>query len=234
MSEPVVATKGPPYPPPAHAEWHWPPLLTVIAAIVLQILLPDQLTLVNGNATSWIVPALEGVMLVALFVASPQRLVAPHSVRRNLMLGLTAIISLANGISLVLLAHLLLNKGLAGNRHSGHELIIAGSAIWLTNVLIFGLWYWEIDRGGPGRRAAGCDGRPDFQFPQMTDEVAALYPAWRPIFVDYLYLSLTNAMAMSPTDTMPLSSQAKILMGFQSLISLVTIGLVVSRAVNIL
>ena len=101
-------------------------------------------------------------------------------------------------------------------------------------MLIFGLWYWEIDRGGPGIRAAGLDRKPDFQFPHMTDEVAALYPGWRPQFVDYLYLALTNATALSPTDTMPLSSQSKLLMGLQSLVSLVTIGLVVSRAVNIL
>jgi hypothetical protein len=233
MSELGVATKGPPYPPPGRSEWHWPAQLTVVAAIVLQLLLPDRLTLFNG--TKWILPALEGGMLIALVMLSPQRLVAPHSVRRVLMLGLTAIVSLANGISLVLLAHALLNRELlGGGPRSGHQLIVAGSGIWLTNVMIFGLWYWEIDRGGPGRRVAGCDLLPDFQFPQMTDEVAALYPGWRPQFVDYLYLALTNATAMSPTDTMPLSAQAKLLMGLQSLVSLVTIGLVVSRAVNIL
>ncbi len=169
-------------------------------------------------------------MLVGLFVASPQRLQAPHSVRRILALSTTALVSLANGISLVLLAHFLLHHVVT----QGPALIIAGSEIWLTNVLIFSLWYWEIDRGGPGRRAAGCDNQPDFLFPQMTDEVSALYPEWRPLFVDYLYVSLTNAAAFSPTDTLPLSAQAKLIMGLQSLISLVTIGLVVSRAVNIL
>ncbi len=231
MSEPPQAGKGPPYPPPPRGEWHWPPLLAVVAAITLQLLLPNRLVLTQG--ATWILPALEGVMLVALFAISPQRLEAPHSVRRRLSLMLTAIVSIANGISLVLLAHLLLNRGLF-KQVQGHELIIAGSEIWLTNVMIFGLWYWELDRGGPGIRAAGLDGKPDFQFPQMTDEVAALYPGWRPQFVDYLYLSLTNATALSPTDTMPLSVQAKLLMGLQSLVSLVTIGLVVARAVNIL
>ncbi|HWD69837.1 MAG TPA: hypothetical protein VG293_06550 [Solirubrobacteraceae bacterium] len=231
MSEPAGDPKGPPYPPPPGGEWHWPPQLTVAVAIALQVLLPNQLSI--SNAFKWTLPALEGVMLVALFIASPQRLEAPHSVRRVLTLGITAIVSVANGISLVLLAHLLLNKTLSSGPQ-GHQLIIAGSEIWLTNVLIFALWYWEIDRGGPGVRAAGFDDRPDFQFPHMTDEVAALYPGWRPRFPDYLYLSLTNASALSPTDTMPLSTQAKMIMGFQSLISLVTIGLVVSRAVNIL
>lgn len=228
-AEAAQGGKGPPYPPPAHGEYHWPPQLTVVAAIVLQLLLPDRLV----AGPKWILPALEGLMLVALVIASPQRLEAPHSVRRVLTLCLTAIVSIANGISLVLLAHLLLNRGLS-NGNQGHQLIIAGSEIWLTNVMIFSLWYWELDRGGPGVRAAGLDGRPDFQFPHMTDEVAALYPGWRPQFADYLYLSLTNAAALSPTDTMPLSVAAKMIMGFQSLISLVTIGLVVSRAVNIL
>ncbi len=231
MSEPAQAGKGPPYPPPPGGEWHWPPQLAIITAIALQLLLPNRITLTHS--AKWILPALEGVMLIALFIISPQRLEAPHSVRRRLSLTLTAVVSIANGASLVLLAHLLLNRGLF-SKLQGHELIIAGSEIWLTNVLLFGLWYWELDRGGPGIRAGGFDDKPDFQFPQMTDEVAALYPGWRPQFVDYLYLSLTNATALSPTDTMPLSVQAKLLMGLQSLVSLVTIGLVVSRAVNIL
>jgi uncharacterized membrane protein len=231
VSEDVQASKGLAYPPPPRGEWHWPPQLAIVAAIALQLLLPNRLTLTHSSKL--ILPALEGVMLIALLIISPQRLVGPHSLRRRLSLSLTAIVSIANGVSLVLLAHLLLNRGLF-SKLQGHELIIAGAEIWLTNVMIFGLWYWELDRGGPGIRAGGFDGKPDFQFPQMTDEVAALYPRWRPQFVDYLYLSLTNATALSPTDTMPLSVQAKLLMGLQSLVSLVTIGLVVSRAVNIL
>ncbi len=231
MSDAADDSKGPPYPPPPHGEWHWPPQLTMVVAILLQVLLPNRLSV--GDLIKWILPALEGVMLVALVLASPQRLEAPHSLRRILTLGITAVVSIANGIALVLLAHLLLNKDLSSGPQ-GHSLIIAGSEIWLTNVLLFAFWYWEMDRGGPGLRAGGLDQRPDFLFPQMTDEPSALYPGWRPMFVDYLYLSLTNAIAFSPTDTMPLSVQAKLVMGFQSLISLVTIGLVISRAVNIL
>jgi uncharacterized membrane protein len=105
--------------------------------------------------------------------------------------------------------------------------------IWLTNVLIFSLWYWQIDRGGPGRRAAAHDGPPDFLFPQMNDD-RIQPPGWRPAFIDYLYTSLTNAIAFSPTDTMPLTAIVKSLMGLQSIVSLITIGLVVARAVNIL
>jgi hypothetical protein len=151
-----------------------------------------------------------------------------HAVRRRLAMGVTALVSIANGISLGLLASHLLHR----NVSSGKELIVSGVLIWLTNVLLFALWYWETDRGGPGRRAAGHDGPPDFLYPQMNDDRIA--PGWRPMFMDYLYVSLTNAAAFSPTDTMPLTAPAKGLMGLQSLISLVTIGLVVSRAVNIL
>lgn len=214
------------YPPPARGEPHWPPQLTVLVAIVLQLLLPDRLTL----GARWLLPAMEGVMLIALFVASPQRLEAPHSVRRILTLTTTALVSVANAVSLALLAHSLLHRGLTAI--DGRPLIIAGSLIWLTNVLIFALWYWELDRGGPGLRAVGLDEAPDFLYPQMTEPT--LCPNWRPIFVDYLYVSLTNASAFSPTDTMPLSAAAKMVMGLQSLISLITIGLVVARAVNIL
>jgi uncharacterized membrane protein len=90
-----------------------------------------------------------------------------------------------------------------------------------------------MDRGGPGKRAAGHDGPPDFLFPQMSDD--RIEPGeWRPQFIDYLYVSLTNATAFSPTDAMPLTPTAKGTMGVQSLVSLVTIGLIVSRAVNIL
>jgi hypothetical protein len=217
----------PSYPPPGHVEPHWPPQLTVLVAIALQVLLPSKL----DPGPKWILPALEGAMLVALFVASPNMIEAPHSVRRRLALTTAAVVSLANGISLVLLSEHLLSSKLAASV-GGHALIVAGAEIWLTNVLIFSLWYWEIDRGGPGRRAAGCDASPDFLFPQMTE--TRLCAGWRPQFADYLYVSLTNAAAFSPTDTMPLSVQAKMVMGLQSLISLVTIGLVVSRAVNIL
>ncbi len=129
------------YPPPPKGEAHWPPLLTVVVAIVLQVLLPDRL----AAGSKWILPGLEVVILVALVVASPMVVEAPHSARRVLTLTLTAVVAVANGISLVLLAHLLLHRGVT----QGHELIIAGTLIWLTNVALFSLWYWEFDRGGP-------------------------------------------------------------------------------------
>ena len=197
----------------------------MLAAIALQLALPDRLTV----GPAWLVPALEGGLLIGLSLATPKELEHEHSRRRALALGLTALVSAANVFSLYELTHFLLHH----NVGKGRELIFSGMLIWLTNFLIFALWYWELDRGGPGKRAAGQDEAPDFLFPQMSDD--RIEPKdWRPRFIDYLYVSLTNATAFSPTDTMPLSPWSKILMGVQSVLSLVTIGLIVSRAVNIL
>jgi uncharacterized membrane protein len=214
-----------PYPPPAAPEAFWPAQATVLAAIALQLLLPARLS----AGPHWLLPSLEGVLLVGLSLATPRQLEHEHTVRRRAALTITAIVSLANVYSLVALTHYLLHN----NVSNGRELITSGVLIWLTNFLIFALWYWEIDRGGPGRRAAGNDGAPDFLFPQMSDD--RIEPRdWRPRFMDYLYVSLTNATAFSPTDTMPLTGVVKGVMGIQALVSLVTIGLIVSRAVNIL
>ncbi|MGO9752705.1 MAG: hypothetical protein ACLP8S_08930 [Solirubrobacteraceae bacterium] len=216
---------GRPYPPPAQREPLWPALASVLLAIGLQLALPDRLI----AGPRWLLPLLEVALLIGLSFASPRELEVEHRLRRRLALSLTALVSVANITSLALLSHDLLHKGTT----NGRELIGSGALIWLTNVLIFGLWYWQTDRGGPGKRAAGCDQRPDFLFPQMSDD-RIQQPDWRPEFIDYLYLSLTNALALSPTDTMPLSRTAKSIMGLQSLVSLVTIGLIVARAVNIL
>src|SRR5438132_460199 len=190
------AQQGRPYPPPAAAEPAWPAQATVLAAIGLQLLLPERLTI----GPVWLTPALEAVLLVGLIFASPRRLEGEHARRRNAALGLIALVSAANIYSLVTLSKYLLHH----HSYKPRELIISGMLIWLTNFLIFALWYWELDRGGPGRRAAGRDGPPDFLFPQMSDD--RIQPRnWRPKFIDYVYVSLTNATAFSPTDTMPLS-----------------------------
>jgi uncharacterized membrane protein len=225
VAEQDAELPGRPYPPPAAGEPFWPAQLTVLAAIGLQLALPKRLT----AGPSWLVPALEGVLLIGMFLASPRVLEYEHPRRRRAALALMALVSAANVFSLAALTHYLLHH----NVSKGYELIISGMSIWLTNFLIFGLWYWELDRGGPGKRASGHDQAPDFMFPQMTDD--RIQPSgWRPQFIDYLYVSLTNAAAFSPTDTMPLTPMAKCVMGAQSLVSLVTIGLIVSRAVNIL
>lgn len=223
-SEPIRQGRAP-YPPPPASEPFWPAQATILAAIALQLLLPSRLTV----GPRWLIPGLEAALLIGMFLATPKELEGEHPVRRAVAIGLTAFVTAANIYSLATLTHFLLHHDV-GN---GRQLIVSGVLIWLTNFLIFALWYWEMDRGGPGKRAAGNDGPPDFLFPQMSDD--AIEPrGWRPKFIDYLYVSLTNATAFSPTDTMPLSGMAKSVMGAQSIVSLVTIGLIVSRAVNIL
>ncbi len=214
-----------PYPPPPQAEPLWPAQVALLAIIALQFSLVHRLIV----GPRLLLPVPEALLLLGLAVASPRELESEHRVRRASALGLTLLVTAANIYSLAVLAHYLLHSHV----HEGRGLIVSGVVIWLTNVIIFGLWYWEIDRGDPGRRAAGNDGAPGFLFPQMSDD-AIHPPNWRPKFIDYLYVSLTNAAAFSPTDTMPLSGGTKSMMGVQSLVSLVTLGLIVSRAVNIL
>ena len=213
------------YPPPARSEAAWPVQLAVLVAIALQVLLPSTIS----AGPKLLLPILEGVLLVVMVMTTPRELEGPHHRRRRLALAVIALVGAANITSLVLLINELLHQVVT----NGRQLIVGGALIWLTNVLIFAISFWETDRGGPGRRAAGRDGAPGFLFPQMTDD--RIEPvAWRPQFIDYLYVSLTNSTAFSPTDTMPLTPGAKSAMGLQALVSLVTIGLVVARSVNIL
>lgn len=116
----------------------------------------------------------------------------------------------------------------------GGELLLTAFVIWATDVIVFGIWFWELDAGGPVARAtAGERGAPDFQFPQDENPALAA-PGWRPDVWDYLYVCLTNSIAFSPTDAMPLSRRAKGLMGLAAMISVVTVLLVAARAVNVL
>jgi uncharacterized membrane protein len=203
----------------------WEPQLVIGCAIALQLSLSEQVTV----GPNWLFPALEGAVLIGLVIASPHPNVRHSRFRRRVAIGMIALVSAANAVSLVMLSHRLLN----GGKENGHQLILSGIVLWCTNVLLFGLWYWEVDRGGPAARARHERDTPDFLFPQMTDPKWAP-PNWMPQLIDYLYVSLTNATAFSPTDTMPLTPTAKWLMSAQSIVSLITVGLVVARAVNIL
>jgi uncharacterized membrane protein len=203
----------------------WEPQLVVACTIVLQLTLSNEVTI----GPTWLLPALEGALLIGLTIVSPQAKARHSPLRRHVAIGMIAFVSAANIASLVMLCHQLLH----GGKENGHQLILSGVVLWGTNVLLFGLWYWETDRGGPVARAKGDRDLPDFLFPQMSDPRWAPED-WMPGLIDYLYVSLTNATAFSPTDTMPLTPAAKWLMSAQSLTSLVTVGLVVARAVNIL
>jgi hypothetical protein len=210
---------------PAHSEPRWPAAVAVIVAIALYVTLPDKLT----YGSKVILPGLEAALLIPLLITAPDRDDEETRWQRMAALAVIAIINLANLVSLVLLVHELLG----GKKTGGHELIFFSMEIWITNVIVFALWYWELDRGGPGKRCSMKHREPDFLFPQMVTPAAAA-DNWYPSFIDYTYVSFTNATAFSPTDTMPLTEWAKVLMMIQSLASLITVALVAARAVNIL
>src|SRR4051812_303062 len=175
------------------------------------------------------VPAAELLLLVTLIVATPRR-GRTATRRREVAMAVVLVATIANLVSVVLLTHYLI----AGGRARGADLIDGGGLIWCTNLLLFAVWYWELDRGGPvPARTGTAQETPDFLFPQMSDSSFAP-PGWKPRFRDYLYVSLTNQTAFSPTDAMPLSSRIKLLMSVQAVAALVTVGIIVARAVNIL
>lgn len=199
----------------------WPAQIAVAAALALYLTLPHRLTM----GPAWLLPALEVVLLLPLALTTPHRVADERMRVRHATVALIGTIGAANALALGLLVHYLLD----GGRASGGDLLVSAVTIWLTNVLVFALWYWELDRGGPSRRA-GLPGAGDFRFPQQQ----GAHRAWAPGFVDYLYLSFTNATALSPTDTVPLTARAKLLMMLQALVSLLTLVLVAAHAVNVL
>jgi hypothetical protein len=201
------------------------PQLVVLAAILLDVALPNKVTI----GPSWLLPSVEALLLVGLLASAPHPRVRHSPARRAFAVALIGLVSLVNVVSVVLLSHELLKGGFRNT--TGHKLILAGVVLWTTNVLLFGLWFWELDRGGPVARQT-TPGEPDFLFPQMTEP--RLAANWNPNLIDYMYVSFTNATAFSPTDAMPLSRSAKSLMAIQALTALVTLALVVARAVNIL
>ena len=206
----------------------WPAQLTVAAAIALALDLPSNLTI----SQVWLIPAIEGVLLLSLVVSTPWVPAHRHRQRRRFALVLVSLVSASNLVNLGLLVHVLLHGEVAGS-NPGAELLLAGVEIWLTNVLLFTVLYWELDRGGPIARRGNDLQAPDFLFPQMTEAMLGGM-GWCATYIDYLYTSFTNATAFSPTDTMPLSPPAKLMMLVQSGASLLTLGMVFARAVNIL
>jgi uncharacterized membrane protein len=178
----------------------------------------------------WLLPILELGLLCALVVSSPGRLERRSAALRAGGLVLAGLLSLANAIS----AALLVNELARGSRaESAATLLLAGGSIWAANVLIFALWYWELDRGGPADRCHAVRMYPDFLFPQLQQPELAP-PDWTPLFADYLHLSFTNAISFAASDVIPLTRWAKMMMMLQSAVSVAAIALVVARAVNIL
>jgi hypothetical protein len=211
---------------PTPGERRLPVQVATLVAIALQWALPARLAL----TPRWLLPGLEIALLAGLTALNPTRLTRSHPVGRVASLLMVASVTAANGVSAGLLADRLV-RGEAGDDPAA--LLATGGAIYLTNIIAFALWYWEFDRGGPFARSNGDRQYPDFLFPQMTDPANA-DPKWEPTFTDYLYVASTNSTAFSPTDTMPMSRWAKLLMMAQSSVSIIMVALVLARAVNIL
>jgi uncharacterized membrane protein len=203
----------------------WQAQAALLGALILYLTLPSKFVV----GPSWMMPALELLLIGGLWLDRPRHDREEARRERMVVLVLLALVAAANFLSLELLVHYLLKGGKAG----GHPLLLSSIVIWLTNVAVFALWYWQLDRGGPDRRARGQGGKPDFFFVQdSTPEAREEH--WSPTFIDYLYTSFTAATAFSPTDTMPITARAKLLMMSEAIVSLVTLLLVAARAVNIL
>jgi hypothetical protein len=195
----------------------------VVAVIVLTVLMPNDVQF----GPDWLLPAVVGVLLVAVVVSDPGRIDRPL---RALGIGLVSVLVLSALWATVLLISHLINGG--KETGSADALLEAGSTVWTSNIIAFALLYWELDGGGSAARAHHLPDDPDFAFPQQLNPTVAS-AGWRPRFFDYLYLGFTNATAFSPTDAMPLALWAKATMALQALISLVILGLVIARAVNV-
>jgi hypothetical protein len=198
----------------------------VVAAIVLTVLLPDDVR----AGPNWALPLIEGLLLMALIVSDPGKIDRRSRTLRTLSIALVSILVLSALWSTAQLVDDLIHGGVETN--SATELLEAGSLVWLSNNIAFALFYWELDGGGAAARAHHPPVQPDLAFPQQLNPTIAP-PDWQPRFIDYLYLAFTNATAFSPTDVMPLVPWAKITMTVQAVISIAILGLVIARAVNV-
>jgi hypothetical protein len=213
---------------PTRGEHRLPVLIAVLAIIAVQLRMPEVL----APPPKYLLPAVEAALVIALTVMNPTRIARESTPARLAGLALFAAAAIDTAWTAGRLVYLLASGHGSAEVHEPAQLLMNGGSVWLLNIAVFALAYWEFDRGGPAARAVARKTHPDFLFAQMT--VPELTSRdWEPTFVDYLYLSFTNSAAFSPTDTLPLSRWAKLTMMVQSAISLVTAALVIARAVNI-
>jgi uncharacterized membrane protein len=210
---------------PHEVEHRWPVALAIAFAIALQFLTPQDLAF----DPKWLLPAVEVTLLVGLLVVNPFRIDRESSALRMLGIALVCVATLALLWSTGRLVLVLVR----GHGEEPGKVLLSGAVIWLTNVIVFSVWYWLTDRGGPAARANARKIHPEFLFPQMTTPELT-HNEWRPLYVDYLYLAFTNSTAFSPTDTMPLARWAKLAMTVQACMSFLIVVLVIARAVNAL
>jgi hypothetical protein len=209
------------------AEPRWPPALALAVLVTLPVLLPGHLNI----GPAWLLPVLGGALFVAIVSIAPTSDARRLGKLRALAIGLAVLLIVG---AAWMTARLTLDLVQGGpSTANGEVLLSSGALVWINNNILFGLFYWELDAGGPAARARRARPHAAFSFPQQA--APHLAPdGWRPLYVDYFYLGLTNALAFSPTDVMPLVPWAKLTMAAQSLVSFVLVGLVIARAVNIL
>ena len=231
-----MATERKPAGPPAielapaaeRGERWWPVALAIIVVAFLHVILPARYRV----QPAWVVPAVLLTLLAVLIAGDPGRIDRQNIWLRIVTSLVIAFITLANLLAAVrLVADILTNNTLFIRHPAG--LLAAGGVIWVTNVVAFALWYWNLDRGGAAARAHHPDRNPAFVFPEMQ-HTEYVEPAWVPQFVDYLSLAFWTAMAFSPTDISAIKPWAKLLMMLEAAGSLALAALVIARAINIL
>jgi hypothetical protein len=199
----------------------------LLAAICLTYLLPAPMRI----GPKHLVPAIELVLLIALIAGDPGKIDRRDRWIRWVSLALVTVLIIEALWATARLIDVLIH-GTDPLVNDAYELLEAGAVVWISNNIAFALLYWDVDSGGSAARAHHLPQYPDLAFPQQLNPHVAP-PEWRPLFIDYLYVGFTNATAFSPTDVMPLAPWAKIAMTMQSLISLMILGLVIARAVNV-
>jgi uncharacterized membrane protein len=219
--DPAVATIG---------ESRWPPVVTVLVFIVLNVSLRLWLPSDRAISVPWLLPVIEILLLLVLVLSDPGGSDRRSRQLRRVGIALVTLLLLAALWSTAILVEHLVTG--SKQTSEGGPLLAGGGLVWAGNALTFSLLYWTFDSGGPRARFHKERRWPDFLFPQMQDPDLAP-PGWRPIFVDYLYLGLCTSTAFSPTDVMPLARWAKLAMAVQSLVSLAVLGLIIARAVNV-
>lgn len=208
---------------PDKPEHRWPAIIAVVAAVVIYTFLPPTFL----HVPHWILPVTATLLAIPLIVLNPHHFTRETQWSRWTSIALTAVLVIFNQLEVIGI----LNQLLGGGAH-GTTVLINAAQVWATDIIAFGLAFWELDGRGPVARRLPQDAEPrDFRFPQ---EDTGKPTPWRPIFFDYLFFSLSNMMAFSPTDVMPLTTRAKALMGLQAITGFALLALVIARAVNIL
>ena len=210
-------------------EPRWPVAFAVLASAILLGILPDRIKILPSEM-NWVLGLVATVPIVAVALHGAKK---PYWMRveRAVILLLFVIVAPAMVLNLINVVIVMVKRP---SDIDGIQLLSSSIGVWITNVIIFALLYWQIDRGGPERRLDHAGTMADWLFPQESAPKEDVSPDWRPAFIDYLYLAYSTATAFSTTDAMPLTARAKLLMMLESAFSLMTVVVVASRAVNIL